>query len=70
MPFGLQMSQDIVQTKIDHTFEGCEGVAGIADDIVVFGTTSEEHDRNMHGMLRRCQMLCEAGENQILWCCL
>jgi len=30
-------------------------VAGIADDIVVFGTTSDEHDRNMHGMLRRCQ---------------
>ena len=55
MPFGLKMSQDIFQTKIDQTFEGCEGVAGIADDIVVFGKTSEEHDRNMHGMLRRCQ---------------
>ena len=37
MPFGLKMSQDIFQTKIDQTFEGCEGVAGIADDIVVFG---------------------------------
>ena len=30
-------------------------MAGIADDIVIFGKTSEEHDRNMHGMLRRCQ---------------
>ena len=30
-------------------------MAGIADDIVVFGKTSEEHDQNMHGMLRRCQ---------------
>jgi len=49
------VSQDIFQTKIDQTFEGCEGVAGIADDIVVFGKTSEEHDRNMHGILRRCQ---------------
>jgi len=55
MPFGLKMSQDIFQTKIDQTFEARKGVAGIADDIVVFGTTSEEHDRNMHGMLRRCQ---------------
>ena len=54
-PFGLKMSQDIFQTKIDQTFEGCEGVAGIADDNVVFGKTSEEHDRNMYGMLRRCQ---------------
>ena len=55
MPFGLKMSQDIFHTKIDQTFEGCEGVEGIADDIVVFGKTSEEHDGNMHGMLRRCQ---------------
>ena len=52
MPFGLKMSQDIFQTKTDQTFEGCEGVAGIADDIVVF---IEEHDRNVHGMLKRCQ---------------
>ena len=37
MPFGLKMSQDVFQTKIDQTFEGCEGVVGIADDIVVFG---------------------------------
>ena len=49
------MSQDIFQTKIDQTFEGCDGVAGIADDIVVFDKTIEEHDRNMHGMLKRCQ---------------
>ena len=49
------MSQDIFQTKIDQTFEGCEGVAGIADDIVVFGKTIEKHERNMHGMLKRCQ---------------
>ena len=37
MPFGLKMSQDVFQTKIDQTFEGCEGVVGIADDIVVLG---------------------------------
>jgi len=54
-PFGLKMSQDIFQTKIDQTFEGCEGVAGIADNIVVSGKTSEEHDCNMHGMLKQCQ---------------
>ena len=41
MPFGLKMSQDVFQAKIDQTFEGCEGVIGIADDIVVYGTTEE-----------------------------
>ena len=54
MPFGLKMSQDVFQTKIDQTFEGCEGVVGIGEDIVVFGKTTEEHDRNMHTMLNRC----------------
>ena len=54
MPFGLKMSQDVFQTKIDQTFDGCEGVVGIADDIVVFGKTTEEHDRNMHAKLNHC----------------
>ena len=43
MSFGLKMSQDVLQTKIDQTLEGCEGVVGIADDIAVFGKTTEEH---------------------------
>jgi hypothetical protein len=51
MPFGLKMSQDVFQSKIDQTFKGCNGVVGIADDIVVFGKTAEEHDENLHGMM-------------------
>ena len=54
MPFGLRMSQDVFQTKIDQSFEGYDEVAGIANDIVVFGETAEDHDRNMHKMLARC----------------
>ena len=38
MPFGLRMSQDIFQKKIDETSEKCRGVVGIADDINMFGT--------------------------------
>ncbi len=30
MPFGLRMSQDVLQAKIDQTFEGCEGTIEIA----------------------------------------
>ena len=41
MPFGLRMSQDVFQTKTDQTFQGCNRVAGIADDIVVFGKTAK-----------------------------
>ncbi|CAB3995792.1 Hypothetical predicted protein [Paramuricea clavata] len=42
------MSHDVFQSKIDQTFEGCSGVVGIADDIVVFGKTAEVHDENLH----------------------
>ena len=55
MPFGLKMSQDVLQAKIDQTFEGCEGTIGIADDIVIFGKSEQEHDRHLHDMLTRCR---------------
>ena len=48
MPFSLKVALDVFQTKRDHTFEGCKGVVGIADEIAVFGKINEEHDRNMH----------------------
>lgn len=53
MPFGLKMSQDVFQYKIDQTFEGCKGVVGIADDIVVFGKSEEEHDQHLHEVMAR-----------------
>ena len=54
MSFALKMSLKTVQTKIDQTFEGCKGVVGIADDFVVSWETTEEHEHNMHAMLKRC----------------
>ena len=52
MPFGLKMSQDVFQAKIDQTYEGCKGVVGIADDIVVYGRSDDQH---MHEMMARCR---------------
>ena len=37
MPFGLRMSQDVFQFKIDETYRNCLGATGIADDITVHG---------------------------------
>ena len=54
MPFGLKMSQDVFQSKIDQLMEGCVGTTGIADDMIVFAETEEEHDRRLHGLMRRC----------------
>ena len=47
MPFGLVMSQDVFQHKMDQILEGLEGIVSIADDVIVHGRTEEEHDARM-----------------------
>lgn len=48
MPFGLQMSRDIFQFKIDETYRDCRGAIGIADDVTVYGKNAKEHDLHLH----------------------
>ena len=43
---GTVVAQDIIQSKLDATFIGMEGVTGIADDMVIAGRDEMAHDRN------------------------
>ena len=52
LPFGLVMSQDVFQLRMDQFLESCPGAIGIADDIVVFGATEAEHDKNLHHLMK------------------
>ena len=52
MPFGLVMSQDVFQHKMDQILERCPGTIGIADDIAVYGKTEQEHDRHLHNLMQ------------------
>ena len=52
MPFGLIMSQDVFQQKMDMILESCPGTFGIADDVAVFGRREVEHDANLHNLMR------------------
>ena len=52
MPFGLKMSQDIFQKKIDQTYEKCKGAVGIADDIQVFGS-DQTYNLHLHEAMER-----------------
>ena len=47
LPFGLSVSQDLFQQRMDAIIEQVPGCICIADDIVVIGHTEEEHDRNL-----------------------
>ena len=37
---------------MDQILEHCEGVIGIADDVVVHGKDDAEHDRHLHNLMR------------------
>ena len=53
MPFGLVMSQDVFQNRMDMILEKVgEGVLGIADDVAVFAENEEKHDRVLHKLMK------------------
>ena len=47
LPMGTIITSDIFRRKLDAIFVGQPGVTGIADDMIIFGTTEDEHDRNL-----------------------
>jgi hypothetical protein len=48
MPFGLKMSQDVIQSKIYQTLlMAGPGCIGIADDVIVFRVNEKKHDKNL-----------------------
>ncbi|XP_035658200.1 uncharacterized protein K02A2.6-like [Branchiostoma floridae] len=53
LPFGLKVSQDVFQRKIDETYKGCKGAIGIADDIQVYGKTDNDHDFHLHEAMEK-----------------
>eukprot|EP00057_Strongylocentrotus_purpuratus_P007672 XP_011662146.1 PREDICTED: uncharacterized protein K02A2.6-like [Strongylocentrotus purpuratus] len=61
LPFGLKVSSEIFQKKLQQALAGLEGVECVADDIIVFGvgSTDEEaegsHDQRLRALLQRCR---------------
>ena len=52
LPFGLTCAQDIFQRMMDQILDHCEGVIGIADDIIIHGKDDAEHDRRLHKFMK------------------
>jgi hypothetical protein len=51
MPFGICSAQEVFQKKMDRIFEGLPGVHIIVDEILVAGSTMEEHDERLRATL-------------------
>jgi hypothetical protein len=55
LPFGLNVSSEIFQKCLNQELEGLPGVKCIADDVLIYGTSEADHDRNLANLLCRCQ---------------
>ena len=47
LPMGTVVASDVFQRKLDSIYIGLPGVTGIADDMIIYGKSDEEHDRNL-----------------------
>ena len=47
LPMGTVVASDIFQKKLDSVYIGLPGFTGIADDMIIFGKSELEHDRNL-----------------------
>ena len=48
VPFGLKMSQDIFQMRMDDIVAQCPGDLAIHDDIFIYGKDDRDHDANIN----------------------
>ena len=55
LPFGLVCAQDYFQMQMDQIFEGIQGVTPLVDDVLISGSTQEEHDMTLRQALERAK---------------
>ena len=61
LPFGLSVSSEIFQKRVNQALEGLDGVLDITDDILIYGVGNTEdeanadHDQKLLKLLERCQ---------------
>ena len=53
MPFEIHSAQDVFQKMVDKTYGDLQAVTAIIDDILLYGTTKEEHDNKLRAVLQR-----------------
>lgn len=53
LPFGLNVSPGVFQRSIDKVIHGLHGVKAYQDDIIVSGSSQQEHDQRLQLLLQR-----------------
>jgi transposase InsO family protein len=53
LPFGISSAPEVYHKTISELFEGISGVSTVADDIIVWGSSKQEHDERLMQVLQR-----------------
>ena len=51
LPWDLAYAKDIFQCMMDQILDHCDGVTGIADDVIAHANYYEEHDRHLYKLM-------------------
>lgn len=51
--FGINCAPELFQKIMERILCGCDGCLNFIDDIFIYGTTKEEHDRRVEAVLKR-----------------
>ena len=55
LPMGSIVAQDVFQRKLDAIFLDIPGFTGIADDMVIYGRTDQDHNEHLVNFLEVCR---------------
>ena len=55
LPFGTKVSSEIFQRRLNDNLVGLKGVVCVAEDILIYGDSEEQHDSNLRNLLARCR---------------
>lgn len=55
LPFGVSCAPELFQHRMSRILEGLEGVVVLMDNVLVFGSTKEEHDIRLNAVLTQLE---------------
>ncbi|KAL1264137.1 hypothetical protein QQF64_004492 [Cirrhinus molitorella] len=55
MPFGISSAPEVFHKAMEHMIEGIQGVRVYVDDIILWGSTIEQHNERLMEVLQRVQ---------------
>ena len=64
LPFGISSAPEFFQKWMDQILDGLDGVLCQMDDVLVFGSNSQEHDFRLHAVLKASYAL----NTHVAWC--